>query len=110
MKNQNSAHLGGPAIHAFAMVAITVATGLLAPSASAEPPDRAAFEAAAKACGLPKRGEGRPTAEQETCMAKAGFSRPKGPPRGDRRESHRPPAPPEGESTSGGSRGSGTAQ
>lgn len=43
-------------------------------------PDRAAFKAAAVACGLPKPGEGRPTEEQKACMAKAGFSRPEGAP------------------------------
>lgn len=46
----------------------------------AERPNRAAFEAAATACGLtkPERGQRPPelTSEQQTCMTNAGFPKP----------------------------------
>ncbi len=65
-------------------------------TSQAAPADHAARKAAAEKCGMPKRGEGRPTAEQEACMTAAGFSKPTGGPRGGKK-GERPPPPPNGE-------------
>ena len=75
-KNRAQSTVGRAALNVGLAVAASVATLLSQPVTAAG--DRAAFEAAATKCGLPKPGSGRPTTEQEACMTAAGFSRPAG--------------------------------
>ena len=86
-------------VNKLATLTMAAAFALVGFSATshAAPANHAARKAAAEKCGMPKRGEGRPTAEQEACMTAAGFSKPTGGHHRGGKKGERPPPPPNGE-------------